>query len=307
MKGIFYFLFSVFFSFQLFAQLDSTTVSADSTTAVEDSLRQATQDSLNSILLQQQFQKDSLMAATHLKFAAKIFDWAQKKTQLIFDVQQKRITKSNLGMFVVIMLLLLLLTYLKLAYSNDLEELWLSVSSGNSALQIFRTQTDSFSISSFLLTANFVLSMSFFIQFSAQEFLPSHVAQASLTTFLLIILFTSFLLLRTLLFRVLTHIFSLKETLFLYEFHFYRIVQTLGIAMLPAVLFMFAANKKYFVYAFAFACVCVLMSAVLLLVRGLSTSIKVVASNIKYFFIYVCVSEVAMVLLLIKLLTKIVS
>lgn len=307
MKAIFYILFSIFFSIELFAQFDSTNVSADSVHLVEDSLRLALEDSLKKILIQQQFQKDSITALQHLNFATKLFDWATKNSQVIFDVQQKRIIKTNHGMFVAIILLLILLTYLKLSYSNDLEELWLSVSSANRALQFFRTQTNLFSLSWFLLTANFVLNISFFIQFSAQEFLPSHVAQSSITTFLLIILFTSFLLLRTLLMRLLSNIFSLKEILFLYEFHFYKIVQTLGIAMIPAVLFMFVANQKYFVIAFVYACVCLLVSFVMLLLRGLSTSIKVVANNIKYFFIYVCVNEVAMVLLLTKLLTKIVS
>lgn len=307
MKIFFSLIFSTLLFAQVIAQADSISISADSITAQEDSLQVALQDSLHKILVQEQFTKDSLQAVEQTNFATKIFDWVNKKTTVVFDVQQRRTTENNLGMFAAIMLLLILLTYMKLAYSNDLEELWLSILSSNRALQIYRTQTDSFSASSFLLTSNFVLCISFFIQFSAQQFLPSHVAQASLTTFLLIILFTSFLLLRTLLFKTLTQIFLLKEVLTLYEFHFYKIIQTLGIAMLPAVLFMFAANKKYFVVAFAIACVCIMLATVMLAARGLSTSIKVIASNIKYFFIYVCVSEVAMVLLLIKLLTKIVS
>lgn len=301
------FIFSIFILNQLAAQPDFTAVSVDSVSLEEDSISLAIQDSLNEILRQEQTTNDSLKFIEAINFTSKMFDWAHKKSNIIFDIQQKRIVESNMGVFIVIMLLLILFTYLKLAYSNDLEELVYAVSDTNRALQIYRTQTDNFSISSFLLTANFILSMSFFIQLSMQYFSPSIAAQASLTTFLLVILFTSFLLLRTIIFRALTSIFSLKELLVIYEFHFLKIMQTLGIAMLLVVLFMFAADKKYFVFAFAFMCLCILASVVLLIIRGLSTSLNSLVNHPKYFFIYVCVHEVAMVLLLIKLLTKIVS
>lgn len=265
------------------------------------------QDSLNKFLAQEKIKNDSATLAAYTNFADNIFSWTRNNLPPFFNIQQKRITENNLGMFAIIMLLLILLTYLRLAYSNDLDELIYSISSSNRALQIYRTQTDSFSIASFLLTANFVLCSVFFIQFSAQYFFPSHASQASFTTVLLIILFTSFLLLKSFLFNLLSFTFPLKEILSLYQFHFYKTLQVLGTTMLPVVLFMFAGNKKYFVFAFGIGCILLLIGVGMLIIRGLSTSVKFTASNIKYFFIYVCISEAAMVLLLIKLLTKIVS
>jgi hypothetical protein len=49
------------------------------------------------------------------------------------------------------------------------------------------------------------------------------------------------------------------------------------------------------------------VALVLIIIRGLSTSSKVLISGFKYFFIYVCIGEVSTAFLLIKLLTKIVS
>lgn len=307
MKTILTSFLAILFSLQLVAQFDSTSISADSTVTEIDSLQIALQDSLNKILVQEKIKNDSASLVAHTNFADNIFSWARKNSPSLFNIQQKRITENNLGMFAIIMLLLVLLTYLRLAYSNDFDELIYSTSSSNRALQIYRTQTDSFSVASFLLTANFVLCSVFFIQFSAQYFFPSHASQASITTVLLVILFTSFLFLKSFLFNLLSFTFPLKEILSLYKFHFYKTLQILGITMLPVVLFMFAGNKKYFVFAFGIACILLLIGVVMLIIRGLSTSIKFTASNIKYFFIYVCISEAAMVLLLIKLLTKIVS
>lgn len=307
MKTFFISFLSFLFSFQLLAQLDNTGVPADSTFNKLDSLQVVMQDSLNKFLAQEKIKNDSATLAAYTNFADNIFSWTRNNLPSFFNIQQKRITENNLGMFAIIMLLLILLTYLRLAYSNDLDELIYSISSSNRALQIYRTQTDSFSIASFLLTANFVLCSVFFIQFSAQYFFPSHASQASFTTVLLVILFTSFLLLKSFLFNLLSFTFPLKEILSLYQFHFYKTLQVLGITMLPVVLFMFAGNKKYFVFAFGIGCILLLIGVGMLIIRGLSTSVKFTASNIKYFFIYVCISEAAMVLLLIKLLTKIVS
>jgi|GEM_PF-1674553 hypothetical protein len=305
-----YILFSLFFFsfFKSFAQqdvlndwqIDSLMIAEDSITALkEDSLR-IEQEKLK--LMNEMQQADSFIS-----FTSNLQLWLSKKFSIEYDVQQRREKENNSNLFIGLLLMLIVVTYLKLAFANDLEELWQSVSNANRAVQIFRTQTDTITVSSFLLSANFVLSSVLFIQLALQKFSPSLAVESRTTTFYLIILFTSFLLLRTLLLRIIGFVFSISDVTSMYEFNFVRIAQTLGLAMLPAVLLLYASDKKFFSIIIAVVCLVCCVAFVLLVMRGLSTSAKVIFNNVKYFFIYVCVGEVTLVFFFSKLLTKIVS
>ncbi len=294
--------------FNASAQQDVMSVfEIDSMIAAEDSLLKLKEDSMRIEAEKIEMMNDMHRADSFISFSNNMQQWLAKKFTVRYDVQQRREQQSSANMFIVLLLMLLLLTYLKLAFANDLEELWLSVSSGNRAVQIFRTQTDTITVSSFLLTANFVLSCSLFIQLSLQKFSPSLAVESRTTTFYLIILFTCFLLVRTLALRIIGFVFSLNDVTALYEFHFVRIAQTLGLTLLPTVLLMYALNEKFFSIVFVVACIICVMAVALLMVRGLSTSAKVLISNVKYFFIYVCVGEVTLAFFFFKLLTKIVT
>jgi len=273
---IFLILFLFFIANQTLALHDIARIGADYVLNLGDTATQASSDSIDKILQREQFKNDSVRAIAAMNFSHKIFEWTKQNRKVVYDIQQRRTTKNSEGVFSIFMVLLFLLTYLKVAYGNDLEELWQSVTNANRAMQIFRTQTDSFSISSFLLTLNFILNISFFTQFSVQYFFPSYHSSSNSTTLLLIILFTSFLLIRTLLIKLIGQIFFLSDVLNLYEFHFYRIVQIVGISMLPAVLLMFVADKKFFIFPFLFSCVCLFVGLMLFLARGLSTSLKLI-------------------------------
>jgi hypothetical protein len=279
----------------------------DSLVVAEDSIAKLKEDSLRieqeKIKLANEMQK----ADSFISFTSNIQSWSKKNFATKYDVQQRREEESSANLFIALLLMLIVVTYLKLAFANDLEELWQSVSSANRAVQIFRTQTDTITVSSFLLTANFVLSAALFIQLSLQNLSPSLAVESRTTTLYLIILFTSFLLLRTLALRIIGLVFSVDDITSMYEFHFVRIVQTLGLTMLPAVLLLYALNEKFFSIIIAATCLMCCVALVMLVLRGLSTSSKVVFNNAKYFFIYVCVGEVTLAFFFSKLLTKIVS
>lgn len=302
-------LFALVFSVSIsFSQEQIEPLSSiDSSLALTDSVLIAERDSLLAQIHSDKMNVLMKRADSVISFSSSLQQWLLKPFTTKYDIQQKRMASNNTNMFLLLLGLILITTYLKLAFANDLEELWLSVSSTNRAAQIFRTQTDTITVSSFLLLSNFVLCSSLFVQFSILHFVSSINTNAYTTSFYLIILFTSFLLVRTLLLRTIGFVFSAKEVTALYEFHFIRLAQTLGLALLPIVLVMYVANKKYFDVVFTAAIMLIVVALVLLVVRGLSTSAKVALNNTKYFFIYVCIGEVALAFLFIKLLTKIVT
>jgi len=279
----------------------------DSLVIAEDSIAKLKEDSLRMEQEKIKLANEMQQADSFIHFTLNIQSWLKENFTTHYNVQQRREEESSANLFIALLMMLMVVTYLKLAFANDLEELWQSVSSANRAVQIYRTQTDTITVSSFLLTANFVLSCALFIQLSLQNFSPSLAVESRTTTFYLIILFTSFLLLRTLALRIIGLVFSVDDMTSMYEFHFVRIVQTLGLTMLPAVLLLYALNEKFFSIIIATTCLLCCVALVMLVIRGLSTSSKVIFNNAKYFFIYVCVGEVTLAFFFSKLLTKIVS
>lgn len=273
----------------------------------QDSLLAAQQDSMINAAVESEAIADTATAREYMDFANGIFAFTQKELPVNYDVQQRRLVESETDFFVVIFVLLIAVTYLKLAFANDFQELLQVVSSDNRAMQVYRSRTESLSVSTVLLTMNFIVCISLFIQFSLQYFLSSFVLQSLVATVVFVFLFTSFLILRTVITRVIGYVFGISNITTLYEFHVVHIIQSVGLLLLPAILLLYTTPHKFFIFIFASVCVILSVALVLIIIRGLSTSSKVLISGFKYFFIYVCIGEVSTAFLLIKLLTKIVS
>jgi hypothetical protein len=273
----------------------------------QDSLLAAQQDSMIAAAVEAQAIADTATAREYMDFSKNIFAFTQKELPVMYDVQQRRFVESETDFFIIIFVLLAVVTYLKLAFTNDLQELFQIVWSDNRAMQVYRSRTESVSVSTALLTMNFIVCFSLFLQFSLQYFLSSFVLQSLVATIVFVFLFTSFLILRTVITRVIGYVFGISNITSLYEFHVVHIVQSVGLLLLPAILLLYTTPHKFFVFIFASVCVILLVALALIVIRGLSTSSKVLISGFKYFFIYVCIGEVSTAFLLIKLLTKIVS
>lgn len=221
-----------------------------------------------------------------------------------YDIEQERRMPDNTFMFLLLVALLIVLTTLKLAFSNDFTDLFRSVASSNIASQIVRTSREDLSLSSFLMNGIFVVSMSIFTRFVLLHFYPYSALSDNFSIVKLIILFTFFFVAKFALLRYIGNLFELRASVDEYLFNLSAIVRTIGIAMIPILFMLYASSEKYFLFIFITSLVILSAGVVMIVIRGLSTSYKVMYSSVYHFLIYICVGEILPVFLFIKLLTK---
>lgn len=221
-----------------------------------------------------------------------------------YDIEQERRMPDNTFMFLLLVALLIVLTTLKLAFSNDFTDLFRSVASSNIASQIVRTSREDLSLSSFLMNGIFVVSTSIFTRFVLLHFYPYSALSDNFSIVKLIILFTFFFVAKFALLRYIGNLFELRASVDEYLFNLSAIVRTIGIAMIPILFMLYASSEKYFLFIFITSLVILSAGVVMIVIRGLSTSYKVMYSSVYHFLIYICVGEILPVFLFIKLLTK---
>lgn len=221
-----------------------------------------------------------------------------------YDIEQERRMPDNTFMFLLLVALLIVLTTLRLAFSNDFTDLFRSVASSNIASQIVRTSREDLSLSSFLMNGIFVVAMSIFTRFVLLHFYPYSALSDNFSIVRLIILFTFFFVAKYALLRYIGNIFELRASVDEYLFNLSAIVRTIGIAMIPILFMLYASSEKYFLFIFITSLVILSAGVVMIVIRGLSTSYKVMYSSVYHFLIYICVGEILPVFLFIKLLTK---
>ncbi len=221
-----------------------------------------------------------------------------------YDIEQERRTPDNTFMFLLLVTLLVVLTTLKLAFSNDFTDLFRSVGSSNIASQIVRSSREDLSLSSFLMNGIFVVAISIYTRFVLLHFFPYSALSDNFSIVRLIILFTFFFVAKFAFLRYIGNLFEIKASVDEYMFNLSAIVRTIGIAMIPILFMLYASSEKYFLFIFIASLVILSAGIVMIIVRGLSTSYKVMYSSVYHFLIYICVGEILPVFLFIKLLTK---
>lgn len=223
---------------------------------------------------------------------------------VVNNVQQMAKPKSNAAVFVLLVILLLVLTYIKVAFGNDVQELLESFTNRNIALQIFRTQSNELTISSVLLHLNFIIVFSMYVRFIlVWKYHVSSLEKTS-TILFLIFLFTFFYLFKLLGVKLLGWVFEVNETAEEYIYHFSIVCKTLGLALLPTLFVFYAAPTIFFNFIFWLSNFVVAVFVIVFILRGLSTGYKLMYRSVYHFFIYVCVVEISPIFLLLKLLTK---
>lgn len=250
---------------------------------------------------------NSLDTASIQFYAALINDslwWRGSGQEYQSDVQQVMNPQKSSLIIILLLAGLAAITYLKIAYGKDLEELFQSVLNKNIAQQIFRAQSGELTLSSMVLHLNFILVFALFLQFTLVErWHPNSFQDFSVTLFL-IFLFTLFYVSKLLVLKLIGVIFEVKNETDEYIFHFTTICKTLGLTMFPA-LFVLNFTQKYLTgTGEIFSLIIFFAFFLLLLYRGLSTARKFLYRNIYHFIIYVCVVEISMMFLFFKLLTK---
>jgi len=223
---------------------------------------------------------------------------------VVNDIQQYVRPHSNAYVFMVLVVLLLILTYVKTAFGNDLQDMLQSFINRNMAQQVFRMQPNELTFSSLLLHVNFILVLSLYLRFFLVRYYHVSTLESFSSILFLIFLFTFFYLTKLIALKLIGYVFELNEVCDEYIFNFTTVCKTLGLTLIPALFIFYTAPEKFFNFVFVTSLILVLAFAVSFIWRGLSTAYKLLYRSVYHFFIYVCVVEVSLIFLLFKLLTK---
>lgn len=220
------------------------------------------------------------------------------------DVQQSVPHKSNTVIFFVLVLLLVILTYIKVAFGKDLEDMLNSFANRNMAQQVFRTQSDELTFSALLLHLNFIVVVSLYLRFFLVKYYHVTSLESLSRILFLIFLFTFFYLAKLVVVKLIGVVFEVNEVCEEYIFNFTTVCKTLGLSLIPALFIFYTAPQKFFDVVFIASTVVVAVFVLMYVYRGLSTGYKLMYRSVYHFFIYVCVVEISPIFLLFKLLTK---
>lgn len=241
----------------------------------------------------------------YLKMAEYSSPWLTTSGKsVVYDIQQYKPPRANAIIFGVLVVMLIIIAYLRTAFSNELEDMLQSFINRNIAQQIFRTQTSELTFSSFLLHVNFILVISLYIRFALVKFFQVSSLESFTSILFLIFLFTFFYGAKTLTTNLIGVVFEMKEETDEYLFNFFTVCKTLGLTLIPALFVFYTAPDKYFELIFIITLILVALFVLLFIWRGLSTGYKLLYKSVYHFFIYVCVVEISPIFLLFKLLTK---
>lgn len=243
--------------------------------------------------------------------AGKYF-WADSAQSLLLsnhkvvvnDIEQLNQQGKNAWVFLLLVIMLGALTYLKTAFSKDVDELVQSFGNQNMAQQIFRTQSKEISFSTVVLNLNFIVVVSLYVRFILVKYFHVSSLETFSSILFIIFLFTFFYLGKIAIVKLIGVLFEAADACDEYIFNFTTVCKTLGLALLPALFIFYTAPQKFFNLVFAITVFVFAVMAVILVWRGLSTAYKLLYRSVYHFFIYVCVVEISSIFLLFKLLTK---
>lgn len=220
------------------------------------------------------------------------------------DIEQYKSSYHNTTVFILLLVLLAALTYIKTAFSKELEETLQSIVNKNFSHQIFRTQSGEISFSSFVLHLNFIIAISLYVRFIFVKYYHVSSLENFSSIFFLNFLFTFFYVGKLFALKFIGNIFEMKDVCNEYAFQFSIICKTLGLTLIPVLFIFYTASEKFFDFIFFITLFVITIFFLLLLWRGLSTGFKLLYSSVYHFFIYVCCIEISMMFLCIKLFTK---
>jgi len=223
---------------------------------------------------------------------------------VVNDIEQLHQSEKNVWVFVLLVMLLAALTYLKTAFGKDVEELVQAVSNQNLAQQIFRTQSKEFSFSAIVLNLNFIVVMSLYVRFILVHYFHVSTLESFYSILFMNFLFTFFYLGKIAVVKLIGVLFEVSDACEEYIFNFTIVCKTIGLTLLPALFIFYTAPQKFFNFVFVITILIFVCMLAIFIWRGLSTAYKLLYSNVYHFFIYVCVVEISTIFLLFKLLTK---
>ena len=179
-----------------------------------------------------------------------------------------------------------------------------SVINQNLSQQIFRTQSGEISFADILLNTNFVVVLSLYVRFFSMKYFHVLSLDSFSSVLFLIFLFTFFYVGKIITVKFIGKIFELQQVCDEYIFNFTTLCKTLGLALLPALFIFYVAPVRFFNFIFIITILFCVAFTLIFVWRALSTAYKLLYRSVYHFFIYVCVVEISLMFLFIKLLTK---
>lgn len=228
----------------------------------------------------------------------------QSGNHVISNIQQLNTTDKGGWVLMLLMEMLGAITYVKVFFGSELQDMVHGIVNRNLSQQLFRTQSGEITFSSFLLHLNFIVAISLYVRFIAEKHFHLTTSNQFTATTVLIFLFTFFYFGKILFMNVIGVVFELKEECSLYVNHFTILCKTLGLTLIPALFVFYTAPKIFINFVFVITSLIAFLFFLLFIFRGLSTAVKLMYRSMYHFFIYVCVVEISTVFLFFKLLTK---
>lgn len=223
------------------------------------------------------------------------------------DIQQMLSNGNNSIVFIILLTLLILITYTKIFFGNEIIDLVQSIVNRSATMQSLRTQVSELSIASLILHVNFVFALSLYVRFVLVHYYSISSLENFSSILFLSFLFTLFYVAKIVTMKLLGNILELTNECNEYIFNFTTTCKTLGLVLIPALFIFYTAEKYFFDFIFIASIIICVAFVLLFIWRGLSTSTKLLYRSVYHFFIYVWVIEVLPIFLLFKLLTKTVT
>jgi hypothetical protein len=124
-------------------------------------------------------------------------------------------------------------------------------------------------------------------------------------TIILVFLFTLFIAIKVLVANIIGFIFDEVDAAKFYVQEFHIAIQTIGISIFPLILISTLVTHDNFIFLFYALLLVLFFFFLYFALRGLSTSMNLMYKSLYHFLLYICVEEILVVFLFLKLLTKI--
>lgn len=220
------------------------------------------------------------------------------------DIEHLHTSQKAIWIFVWILFSLVVFAILRNVFKRELGELLHSFSNKQFARQNSRSRASTITIFSLFLFLMFVVNVSILTLFSIEYFYPKKAINTTQLLFLLFFLFTFFIIIKLFITRIVGFVFDLHDVTTVYSENLSMVVKMIAIATFPQVMIICVAEKNVLPYLIFFFIITSVIAVLVLLWRGLSTSIELLYKSAYHFFVYICVAEILVVFLFIKLLTK---
>lgn len=220
------------------------------------------------------------------------------------DIERLHTSQKATWIFIWILFSLMMFAILRNVFKRELGLLLQSFSNKQVAWQSSRSRTSTVTIFSLFLFLMFVVNLSILTSFAIEYFYPKKSINTTQLLFLLFFLFTFFIITKSVIVRILGFVFDIHDVTEVYADDLSVVAKMIAIATFPQVMMICVAEKNVLPYLILFFIITIAIAVLVLLWRGLSTSIELLYKSAYHFFVYICVVEILVVFLFIKLLTK---